>query len=149
MTTSIKTCFKCEAERPLTEFYKHKQMADGHLNKCKDCTKNDVFKRRHGSQSRERVLAYDRKRGSRQDHSYHARHREQNKVQYRARTAVSNAVRDGRIKKPDRCAHCNATGRVEGHHRDYSKPLVVTWLCSACHKQLHALLETVGNSSTV
>lgn len=48
MITTIKTCFKCNTEKPLDDFYKHSQMADGHLNKCKDCTKNDSFVRRNG-----------------------------------------------------------------------------------------------------
>ncbi len=42
MTTKI--CFKCNTEKMLPEFYKHPAMSDGHLGKCKDCTKSDTKK---------------------------------------------------------------------------------------------------------
>ena len=40
-----KICFRCNVKKQLNEFYVHKQMSDGHLNKCKTCTKDDTKKR--------------------------------------------------------------------------------------------------------
>ena len=40
-----KKCFKCGERLPLTEFYTHKGTKDGHLGKCKSCTKKDTADR--------------------------------------------------------------------------------------------------------
>ena len=132
----MKECFKCGEEKPLSEFYKHKQMGDGHLNKCKSCTKNDV--KLHRKANIERIREYDRNRGNRQDPGYCKEWRAANPEKYKAHSMVNYHVRIGNMTKPNKCSKCSSKGRVEGHHEDYSKPLDVEWLCSACHSQVHA-----------
>lgn len=136
-----KTCFKCGEAKPRSEFYRHPMMADGHLNKCKDCAKIDV--RNHRQDNPERVRAYDRER-AKQPHRI-AKRREkyiqewdQHPDRMKARNMVSNAVRDGKLTKRP-CAFCGSKDGLEAHHHDYSKPLDVTWLCRPCHRRFHAM----------
>lgn len=123
----------------MTEFYKHPQMADGHLNKCKPCTRADVLANRLAR--RQYYLDYDRireqteARKETRRRSY-LRYRRLRPDQYRATRAVGNAMRDGRLtKKP--CEVCGGTSNIQAHHEDYSKPLEVRWLCVQHHHQLH------------
>ena len=95
----MKVCFKCEKAKPLSEFYRHSGMSDGHLNKCKECTKEDVHRNRLANLDKYRE--YDRIRGSRQTAEYLQKWREENPQKYAAHNAVNNAVRDGRLIKPD------------------------------------------------
>ena len=59
----FKTCSnpKCNKEKPLSDFYKHSQMKDGHLNKCKECIKKNVLD--HREKNIDKIREYDRKRG--------------------------------------------------------------------------------------
>lgn len=61
-----------------------------------------------------------------------------NKEKQRAHSLVHAAVRKGIIVRPADCSKCGSTPPViHGHHTDYSKPLDVVWLCSACHGIAH------------
>jgi hypothetical protein len=53
---------------------------------------------------------------------------------YRARNKLRYEIRKGRIVRPTECEQCGGTGRIEGAHHDYSKPLDVRWLCQSCHR---------------
>lgn len=134
----MKVCFKCREEKPIGDFYKHKEMADGHLNKCKECTKSDV--RLHRSENNS-VREYDRKRSKTPERRAHIamvskKWRMENPQGYKAHTALGNAVRDKKITKMP-CEVCG-NSRSHAHHDDYSKPLSVRWLCAMHHHRLHA-----------
>jgi hypothetical protein len=129
-----KKCFKCGFLKELNEFYKHKQMPDGHVNKCKTCNKEDVAI--HRIKNIEKIREYDRNRGNRQGYEYVKGYREAYPNKYRATTMVNNAVRKKQLF-PQPCEVCLAAKTV-AHHDDYLKPLNVRWMCQAHHKQWHA-----------
>ena len=123
-----KVCFKCHEEKMLGEFYKHKQMGDGHLNKCKSCTKRDV---RRNRQESDRPREYDRERfqnnKERRAKVYESvvRRNKEHPEKYRARKAVSNAVRSGRLEKPDKCSRCKKKARKIAKFQPVSKVITV------------------------
>lgn len=145
----MKQCFKCKCEKPLDEFYRHSKMADGHLNKCKQCTKSDVRERRFG-EARERILAYDRERAS-LEHRRELRQKtvkswaEADPLRKAAHSALGGAVRSGRIARVLACQVPGCGKKPEAHHWDYSRPLSVLWLCPSHHKQLHATHRLINS----
>lgn len=135
-----KQCFKCKEWKSPDEFYVHKEMADGRLGKCKECTKKDVLE--HRNANIERIRTYDRERGK-MPHRIAAQ-MERSKIYKRLNpecfavaSILNRAVRTRRIKKPRKCSRCGKSSRIYGHHEDYCKPLEVIWVCQACHKAIH------------
>jgi hypothetical protein len=134
---SEKECFKCHMVLPLDQFYRHKYMRDGHLNKCITCTKADVARRYHSEWHK--VAAYERVRTATPERRaavarYQKTTRTRHPEKARAWAMVTNAIRDGvLVRQPCRC--CGTTEAVQAHHHDYSKPLDVDWLCFRCHRE--------------
>ncbi len=52
---------------------------------------------------------------------------------------VATAKKRGKLVAPERCSNCGSLGRLQCHHKDYSRPLAVTWLCGTCHRHNHVL----------
>ena len=125
---------------------------------CKECWKVKVKKNRESKA--EYYREFDRKRAmlphrveARKEYQrteagkramLKCRHRyiSQNPGKRAAHNAVNNAVRDGKLHKPDICEDCNKPNEIiHGHHEDYSKHLEVIWLCPACHKARHQHMD--------
>jgi len=154
MDAKKKTCFKCGEEKYLSAFYKHKMMADGRVNKCIECNKRD--NRENRASNIEYYREYDKNRGMKEHRvkardeyaktpeghaAYkraHEKYSRNNPIKKGASTIVGNAVRDGKLEKPDSCEKCGSKpSRLHGHHDDYAFPLSVRWLCPGCHSQWH------------
>lgn len=150
-----KACRSCGLTKEISEYYKHSQMKDGHLNKCKDCQKQSTLNARLARP--EYYKEYDKKR-SMLDHRVQARkeyrktkngklvvakaHKKQRDLHPNkaiARFAVSNALRDGKLFKT--CCHICGCEKVEAHHADYDRFLEVVWLCNKHHREAHNLLR--------
>jgi hypothetical protein len=142
--TRSKECFKCKSVKPLEEFYKHSMMADGHLNKCKECSKADVLNNRN--KNIEKIRAYDRERSKCPERKKAALEisrawRAEDKRRATAHSAVARAVRKGLLVRQP-CVCCGNQKSL-AHHEDYDKPLDVEWLCQPCHKQRHKQINSL------
>ncbi len=153
-----KICFRCGLNKPIDDFYSHPRMSDGHLGKCKDCTKKDTIKNRIANKAY--YLEYDRLRSNdpervagryayqrtdRGRKSHKRANEEWSRKNPRKRAAqilFRNRVRDGKIAiKP--CERCGSD-KVHGHHENYDKPLEVVWLCARHHKARHREMKQQG-----
>jgi hypothetical protein len=155
--TVVKRCFKCLRVRPIAEFYKHSMMRDGHLNKCKDCTRRDTAENR--AKRIDYYRAYDMVRyaesGQRGEASDEAKRRsgkawkERNADKMRAHQRVRSALSSGTLTRPSACERCSRPCRPQAHHHDYNAPLEVEWICSRCHASVHRKRDPKKDIDTV
>lgn len=149
----MKLCRECNVEKPLSEFYVHGQMKDGHLNKCKHCVKAriDKYLKANPDKKKQWALNYaNSETGLKKAKAYLStekgkavrknktnNYRKNHPIRDRARYLVSYEIQCGRLIRPNVCSCCNAECKPHGHHDNYTKPLEVEWLCEPCHKLWH------------
>jgi hypothetical protein len=143
----VKACFKCGVVQPLTEFYRHPQMGDGHLNKCKTCTKKDATEHRERMINDPKWIEKERERNREKTKRYRAsglgkksieamrQWRMRNRHKVKAQSIAHRAEKTGVIVQPANCQRCGCpgNGKLDKHHHDYNLPLDVKWVCKTCH----------------
>jgi Rad3-related DNA helicase len=131
---NTKICFKCNSEKPLSAFYKHPKMADGHVNKCKECNKKDVHdnydknilnpeyieKERERSRDKYSRLDYKNK------YSYY-----NEKFKFRKSAKFKNTHRDFKLKENEEAHHWN-------YNEGYEKDIFI--LSKSKHKRVHQII---------
>jgi len=141
---NTKKCKQCEEIKPLSEYYKHPETSDGHLNKCKECKKELAKQRWHEKKKdpewrmkernrhREKYYRLDYKEKHKQSpedrYKSTKRYRENNKEKYKAVCAAQY------IETPK---------GYEKHHWSYKKEhrRDVIFLKNKDHNKLHRFME--------
>jgi hypothetical protein len=138
-----KTCTKCHTPHPAMAefFYADKRHRDGLQSWCRVCqlAANACWAVAHpevGQAATARWAAAHpgaaRVRTARWQATYPKARK--------AHNAANNAIRAGRLTRPDACERCGRPSRrLDKHHADYSRPLEVEFLCRRCHKKVHAI----------
>lgn len=103
---------------------------------CKpSCVSADTMRRRHLAKPQVGADNPAWKGGVSRDHVRYAnRFRAKFPEKARAHSLVYDAIKSGRLTRPDACSACGVGCKPHGHHDDYSKPLAVRWLCRPCHR---------------
>ena len=147
----FKSCSKCKSMLPVDQFAFRSDSPDGRVYDCRNCTKayRDANKERISAQrsakyatnpelAKRRVANWRKtETGLAKKAMQNKRWVESNPEKKKAHHTLNNAIRDGKMERPNRCEECKEAKKVVGHHHDYSKPLDVKWLCAACHTNLH------------
>jgi len=138
-----KICFKCNKEKELSQFYKHKKMADGHLNKCKECTKKDSRNIELKIRSTQVGLELDRKRNRdkyyRLDylHKHKPTTEQKRLIMKRYTQKYPEKVLAHSASNSIRCANC-----LEKHHWSYNEEHYkdIIFLSNRDHNLLHRFM---------
>lgn len=131
---TMKECITCKRLLEMESFYIHEKMADGHLNKCKDCIKESTRKRHRMNMNNPEYIQKQRKRG---------------RDKYRRLNYISRGSRSNNL--PPRYRNLNRFLKLRGldmeekefHHWNYNLLDEGVILSRRNHSLIHNYLEFV------
>jgi len=149
-------CAGCNQEKPLTDFYKSSR--DGFQARCKECKRvegrerNRQPKRKAYNARFQKELTesgyfqeYQSRPEVKRRRADRAKQYSQDpklRIRWLARWYSRRMVRNGSITQQP-CAICGKEDS-QMHHPDYTKPLLIVWLCADCHRKLHRNAKAEG-----
>lgn len=123
-----KKCFKCGLVKPVSEFYIHPRMKDGHLNKCISCTKIDV-------KNRYNILS--------KDNEWMDKERERGREKFKRlgyagkfKSIRSICPYEASISAKLRRRGYDTKGK-EAHHWNYNMPNSIFLISKKSHRKIH------------
>jgi len=145
-------CIKCFELKDEEEFHRDKGKLKGRVSRCKVCKAAHHKEWRAIPGVKESIAEYQKEyqqtdagRASLKKKDDKIRATPEGQQKYKARTAVYNAVKAGRMIKPERCQWAGPVGldlhiceetQVEAHHHHGYEPdswLDVQWVCKEHH----------------
>lgn len=143
-----KKCSQCDVEKDINEFFFANKSKNIRQSYCKICYKKYDAHRHHTNRDKRneeaRIFYQNNKEKWAEKVKKHIllypeKHKARNKLRY--------AVYTGKIIKQP-CEVCGEV-KVEGHHKDYSKPLEVNWLCHKHHMETHRTTNYLGKTNYI
>ena len=147
-----KTCCRCNDHKDLSEFWKDKNRKDGLMPICIECKKSEQQKNKDRAREYYQEYYQDPVKkehalfvaGKYQKTTAAKESRRKSRLKgkpdspeiIKARSCLNNAIKAGKISR-EPCSVCGKEKYIHGHHKDYSKPLDVIWLCAKHHKEMH------------
>ena len=128
----MKPCIICKIEQELEQFYKHPQMGDGHLNKCKTCCKRQADEREKRLRDNSDWLEKEKTRGK---EKYHRLYKKQNKEPRKQRTKLvsrKETYNRYKAKYPEKIL---ATSAVQHLERTFEKSHFHHWSYNEEHRK--------------
>jgi len=132
-----KICFKCGELKSLDDYYKHSKMGDGHLNKCKECTKKDADKREKQLRKNPEWCEKERLRSK---EKYHRLNYKKKQHETKSKKLYGNNLYYKRLHEKLKTLYLiNSNENV--HHWNYDKIFQIFIIDKKDHRRIHTLIK--------